>query len=123
MLQLSPHSSFLKKYSFCRSHPRLMAYRGITHRFAAAHNNAVESFPLIAAAVLLSQQSGVPVSIRAQFAAYAFVARVLHYLFYLTNLSIPRSVAWFSYSVPCYLLLIASAIPGFSKAYLQAGGR
>ncbi|KAJ3108086.1 hypothetical protein HDU97_002321 [Phlyctochytrium planicorne] len=101
--------------------PRTVAYTGIAARSAAAHQNSVEGFGLLVAAVLLSQQAGVPILVRAQFTTYATIARVLFYFFYLANIHFLRSLAWISFVIPCLLLLVASAIPGFSRTYLVQG--
>ncbi|KAI9327593.1 hypothetical protein DFJ73DRAFT_137229 [Zopfochytrium polystomum] len=101
------------------NHPRLDRHTGIVHRASAAHQNAVESLPLMAAAVLLSAQANVSLTIRSQFMAYAFIARMLQYFLYLINFSFLRTLAWVSFSVPCYILIAAAALPGFAKEYLQ----
>jgi uncharacterized MAPEG superfamily protein len=81
----------------------------------------MEGFVLLAAAVMISSQAGVSLSIRAQLSAYSVVWRLLHYVLYLLDLDFFRSLAWFNTTLPCLLLLASAAIPGFTKEYLSTG--
>ena len=74
-----------------------------------AHLNAFEAFPAFAAAVLMAQAAGVDPS-RIGMLAIAFVAlRVLHGLFYLTNIHALRSLCWFAgFAVVVWLMAQAA---------------
>lgn len=78
------------------------------HRGIAAQFNAFEAFAPFAAGVLMAQAAGVDPS-RISLLAMVFVAfRVLHGLFYLGNLHLLRSLAWFG-GIGCVMTLIAQA--------------
>jgi len=86
-----------------QSHPRVV-------RGNAAHLNAFEAFPAFAASVLMAQLAGVDPQ-RIALLAIVFVAvRVLHGIFYLTNLHPLRSLAWMAGIVCVSILMIQAAL-------------
>lgn len=67
---------------------------GWRQRAVWAQNNAFESMPAFLAGVLAAGQAGVPAE-QVNAAAEVFIAgRILHGVFYLANLPLPRSSAW-----------------------------
>ncbi|KAI9350306.1 hypothetical protein BDR26DRAFT_852171 [Obelidium mucronatum] len=98
---------------------RFKAYQGIVLRIATAHQECVNSFPLLAAAVILSSQAGVSQAIRSQFTVYALLAHIIRYMSLVAGRDFLRTVAHASFLAPCVLLLVASAVPGFSKSVLH----
>lgn len=77
-------------------------------RANAAHLNAFEAFAPFAAGVLMAQAVGVEARMVA-WLALAFVAfRILHGIFYLTNVHVLRSLSWFG-GFACVLWLIVAA--------------
>lgn len=77
-------------------------------RANAAQLNAFEAFPAFAASVLMAQLAGVDVA-RIALLAMVFVGlRVLHGVFYVTNIHLMRSLVWFG-GIICVLTLMGSA--------------
>jgi uncharacterized MAPEG superfamily protein len=73
-----------------------------------AHLNAFEAFAPFAAAVLMAQLAGVDAG-RIDLLAMGFVGfRVLHGVFYVTNVHAMRSVAWLG-ALACMVFLMAQA--------------
>lgn len=84
-----------------QTHPRVQ-------RGNAAHLNAFEAFAPFAAAVLMAQGAGVDPE-RITVLALAFiVCRVLHGVFYLTNLAALRSLSWLI-GIGCVAMLMEQA--------------
>ena len=78
------------------------------HRANAAHLNAFEAFAPFAAGVLMAHAAGVEARMVA-WLALAFVAfRILHGIFYLTNVHVLRSLCWLG-GFACVLWLIVAA--------------
>ena len=74
----------------------------------AAQMNAFEAFPAFAAAVLLAQLAGVDHGRIALLAVAFVVARFLHGIFYLSDLALLRTLAWFC-GLACVITLLAQA--------------
>ena len=70
-----------------QSHPRV-------HRGNAAHLNAFEAFAPFAASVLMAQAAGVDSGSITTLAVVFIVCRVLHGVFYISNMHALRSLAW-----------------------------
>lgn len=82
---------------FDNANPRdwLSAQSGFRKRANAAQLNSFEAFPLFAAAVIVAHLAGAPQE-RIDLLAVTFVIARLFYLgFYLANIHILRSLAWF----------------------------
>jgi uncharacterized MAPEG superfamily protein len=68
---------------------------GFRRRANAAQLNGFEAFPLFAAAVIVAHLAGAPQG-RVDMLAVTFVlARLCYTAFYVADLSVPRSLAWF----------------------------
>ncbi len=65
-----------------------------SQRAHAAHLNGFESFPAFVAGVLMAQLAGVPHATITLLAIVFVVARVLHGVFYITNVHALRSLVW-----------------------------
>jgi len=79
-----------------------------TVRANAAQLNSYEAFAPFAAGVVLAQLAGVPAD-RIALLAIIFVAlRVLHGVFYITNVHALRSLVWFG-AFACVFALLAQA--------------
>ena len=65
-----------------------------SQRANAAHLNGFESFPAVVAGVLMAQLAGVPHGTITALAIVFVVARVLHGVFYVTNVQALRSLVW-----------------------------
>jgi len=79
-----------------------------SNRANAAQLNAFEAFAPFAAGVVLAQLADVPAD-RIALLAVAFVAlRVLHGIFYVTNLHAMRSLVWFA-GLACVIALLVQA--------------
>ncbi|KAJ3329459.1 hypothetical protein HDU76_007858 [Blyttiomyces sp. JEL0837] len=109
------------KAGYDNREPRSTTYTGIVGRMVAAHQHSIEVFPVFATALIMSAQFGVSLNMRAQFAVYSLIFRFIHYIFYLLNVDFLRSIAHASLMAPLFLLMAASAIPGFTKNYLTTG--
>jgi uncharacterized MAPEG superfamily protein len=84
-----------------QSHPRLQ-------RGNAAHLNAFEAFAPFAAGVLMAQAAGVD-PFRITILALVFLAaRILHGVFYLTDMHMLRSLSWLI-GIVCVALLMMQA--------------
>lgn len=78
------------------------------HRAYSAQLNAFEAFAPFAAGVLMAQFAGVDPQ-RIVWLAIAFVAlRILHGIFYITNVHILRSLVWFG-GIACVVALMVQA--------------
>lgn len=90
-------------WSAAQTHPR-------ARRMYAAHLNAFEAFAPFAAGVLAAQAAGVDPA-RIAPLSIAFVAcRVLHGVFYLTNVHALRSLAWLAGFACALALLVLAAM-------------
>lgn len=74
----------------------------------AAHLNAFEAFAPFAAGVLMAQAAGVDPGRITTLAIAFVVARVLHGVFYLTDLHAMRSLVWFV-GIGCVAALMVQA--------------
>ena len=83
---------------FDNARPRewLAQQTGYRSRANSAQQNSFEAFPLFAAAVIVAHLTGAPQP-RVDLLAVVFVvARLAHLGFYLANLPMLRSLAWFA---------------------------
>lgn len=60
-----------------------------------AQQNAFEAFPAFAAAVIIANIAGAPLTTIDSLAAIWIIARLLHGIFYVMDLSLARSLAYF----------------------------
>lgn len=81
------------------------------HRANAAHLNAFEAFAPFAAAVLMAQSAGVDPALVATQSLIFVALRVLHGIFYVTDLHLIRSVAWMA-GFACVLWMMVAAALG-----------
>ncbi len=79
-----------------------------SRRASAAHLNGFESFPAFVAGVLMAQLAGVSEETITWLALTFVLARVLHGLFYVINLSAARSLAWLV-GMACVITLLVMA--------------
>ncbi len=91
--------------------------KGIAARAVAAHTNAVETFPLMVAAIMAARATKVPLSLQMHFSVLHLSLRLLQWFAYLANLSTLRSFSWISCIVCCYLLFAFALLPGFEGTY------
>jgi uncharacterized MAPEG superfamily protein len=78
------------------------------HRANAAHLNAFEAFAPFAAGVLMAQAAGIEPGLVTTLALVFVAFRVLHGIFYITNVHGLRSLSWLGGFV-CVLWLMGSA--------------
>ena len=78
------------------------------HRANAAHLNAFEAFAPFAAGVLMAQAAGVEPELVTTLALVFVAFRVLHGVFYITNVHVLRSLSWLG-GLVCVLWLMGSA--------------
>lgn len=78
--------------------------RGPGARAVAAQQNAWEALAIYGAALLAVVASGLEVKYLAEAAIIVLIARLLHGVFYLTNLDKLRSLAFMVAVVPCFYL-------------------
>lgn len=78
------------------NHPRDWAntLTGYRRRAFAAHQNAYESFPFFAAAVIVAHLLNADMYWLSLLATIFIVARLFYTGFYLFDLATPRSIAW-----------------------------
>lgn len=69
--------------------------QGFRRRADFAHRNHFEAFPFFAAAVLIAMQMQAPQSHVDTLAMIFVAARIAYTAFYLADLAVMRSVAWF----------------------------
>lgn len=96
---------------FDNNNPRdwLAKQDGFRRRANAAQQNGFEAFPLFAAAVIVAHMAGAPQA-RVDFLAVAFVlARVFYTAFYVVDLSVLRSLAWFAGIASVVAIFMAAA--------------
>ncbi|WP_411833613.1 MAPEG family protein [Pseudoxanthomonas mexicana] len=79
-------------------------------RANAAHLNGFEAFPAFVAGVLMAQLAGVPVATITALAVTFTLARFLHGLFYLADLSLLRSLVWFVGFGSALALMVLAAL-------------
>lgn len=85
------------------------ALQGVGARVQAAQQNAWEALPVFTAAVLVAHAAGADAH-RAAIAAIVFVvARVLHPIFYVTNLDALRSLSFLVGIGSCVWLFVLAA--------------
>jgi uncharacterized MAPEG superfamily protein len=77
-------------------------------RAFAAHLNAFEAFAPFAAGVLMAQAAGVEAGLVTTLALVFVAFRVLHGVFYITNVHVLRSLSWLG-GLVCVLWLMGSA--------------
>jgi uncharacterized MAPEG superfamily protein len=78
--------------------------QGAGARAVAAQQNAWEALAIYGAALLAVVASGLDVKYLAEAAMIVLIARVLHGIFYLTNLDKLRSLAFLVAIAPCFYL-------------------
>ncbi len=76
----------------------------------AAQLNAFEAFAPFAAGVIIAQLAGVPADRIALLAIAFVVLRILHGVFYLTNVHALRSLVWFGGLICVVTLLVQAAL-------------
>jgi uncharacterized MAPEG superfamily protein len=82
---------------------------GFRSRANAAQHNSFEAFPLFAAAVVIAHLAGAPQA-RVDMLAVVFVLARLSYLaFYVADLSMLRSLAWFAGIGSAVAIFLAAA--------------
>lgn len=81
---------------------------GVAKRAWGAHMNAFEALPAFAAAVLIAQQAHADQGRINTIALLWVLLRLLHGTFYVTDKSLPRSVAWFG-GLACVVALFVVA--------------
>lgn len=81
-----------------------------SRRASAAQLNGFESFPAFVAGVLMAQLAGVAHATITWLALAFVLARVLHGLFYVINLSGARSLAWLVGMACVVTLLVMAAL-------------
>jgi uncharacterized MAPEG superfamily protein len=82
---------------FDNRHPRDQQARltGWPRRAQAAHENALESFPAFAAAVLVSHVGGAALSAMTTLAAIYLIARTAYPFIYMADIHWLRTLVWF----------------------------
>ena len=89
--------------------PRLATnYQGWRTRAYAAHSNALEAFPLFAAAVLLATLRGADGTFVDVAAIVWFVARILYWRTYVTGQATARSIVWFVATLASLAIFLAA---------------
>lgn len=71
-------------------HPAAWAKRAY-----AAHRNALEGFPVLAALILTSHATGLAIALVAVAAKIYFFARLGHYIFYVLGIPVLRTLIFF----------------------------
>ncbi|KAJ3129602.1 hypothetical protein HK098_000753 [Nowakowskiella sp. JEL0407] len=85
--------------------------KGFALLASSAHQNFVEGFPLVASSFIIAHILNVSVDLRAELACVHLVGRVLYYPFYLSNIDVPRSLAWLMSTEACILLIVTAVFP------------
>jgi uncharacterized MAPEG superfamily protein len=82
---------------FDNSNPRdwLNAQSGFRKRANAAQHNSFEAFPFFAAAVIIAHVAGAPQGRIDLFAVVFILARLFYIAFYVADMAMLRSLAWF----------------------------
>jgi len=77
-------------------YPRLQQARltGAAHRALAAHQNLMETYPLFAAAVIVSHLGGAAERVATAWCLVFLLARLLYQVFYLFDRAQWRSISW-----------------------------
>ncbi len=90
--------------------PRLQAAKldGIGARAYAAQQNAWEATGIFTVAVVVTHLAGLPADVAAPWTIGFVVMRVLHSIFYLTNIEMARSGAFLG-SIVCVITLLVKA--------------
>jgi len=90
--------------------PRAQAARleGTGARAYAAHQNAMEALPIFTAAVVIAHLAGADPGLSSIAAGIFVVTRILHPIFYITNVAPARSAA-FLVGLGCCIWLFALA--------------
>ncbi len=81
-----------------------------SQRAHAAHLNGFESFPAFVAGVLMAQLAGVPHATITLLAIVFVVARVLHGVFYISNVHALRSLVWLAGFASALALIVMAAL-------------
>ena len=90
--------------------PRDTVLTGAKRRAYAAHENAFESFPFFAAAVLTATTLGASISTVNILAALFIVVRLVHAVLYINDAASARSMA---YAVGLFLNIAIFVLPAF----------
>ena len=81
-----------------------------SQRAHAAHLNGFESFPAFVAGVLMAQLAAVPHATITLLAIVFVAARVLHGVFYITNVHALRSLVWLVGFASALALIVMAAL-------------
>ncbi|RKP37294.1 hypothetical protein BJ085DRAFT_31049 [Dimargaris cristalligena] len=90
---------------------------GIAGRAYAAHLNNLETIPIYAAAVLAAYITDVPLQLRNTMAVTYLVARVIHTVVYLANMTQARTLSYLVSTSACLILLSFAAFRNFGSFY------
>ncbi|KAI8800292.1 hypothetical protein BJ742DRAFT_860150 [Cladochytrium replicatum] len=92
--------------------------RGLSARLAACHSNCAETFPLIVAAVALSQNT--PPLLRARLCAVHAAARILYICAYMGDFDVLRSSLYLLGNHCSYVLIASAAFPAAVNALMAS---
>ena len=88
-----------------------MAATGVYARLFGAHDNALEAFALGTAAILVAHLAKVQQDLVVAFALILLASRLAHYVFYVTDIDLARSQAFFVGLGAIIALFILSLYP------------
>ncbi|KAJ1970169.1 hypothetical protein IWQ62_000138 [Dispira parvispora] len=95
---------------------------GLPARLNAVHFNALETFPLFAAAVVSARIMGVPPHLRAGFAMIYVVARLVHAVSFALDLVLLRTLSYYVSVNTSLILLAFAANPQWYEKYEYYSG-
>lgn len=99
---------------------RIIKRSSMVSRIQALHVSLIDSFPLFAAAVIISYITSVPILIRNTFSILFVLSKLISALSSFLYLEFPRSLFWAISNICCYVLFSYSIWLNFPKYFKQA---
>jgi len=99
---------------------RIIKRSDMVSRMQALHISLIDSFPLFAAAVIISYVTSVPILVRNTFSILFVISKLISVFSSLIYLEFPRSLFWAMSNICCYILFAYAVFLNFPKYFKQA---
>ncbi|OUM65491.1 hypothetical protein PIROE2DRAFT_20320 [Piromyces sp. E2] len=99
---------------------RIIKKSTMISRIQAIHVSLIDSFPLFAAAVIISYVTSVPILVRNTFSILFVLSKLISSLSSFLYLEFPRSLFWAMSNICCYVLFSYAVWLDFPKYFKRA---
>ncbi|ORX54723.1 hypothetical protein BCR36DRAFT_321985 [Piromyces finnis] len=99
---------------------RIIKKSTMVSRIQALHISLIDSFPLFAAAVIISYVTSVPILVRNTFSILFVISKLISAISSFLYLEFPRSLFWAMSNICCYILFSYAVWLDFPKYFKRA---